>query len=122
MDMPKISTAEFEVMKVVWARPPVAAQDICHALEQDFHWSPQTVKTLLGRLVKKGALAFTKTGKSYLYEPKLAREACLAAESESFLQRCFGGALDAMVMQFAQSKQLSDRDLNDLKRILNKLD
>ena len=122
MDVPKITAAEFEVMQIVWTKSPVVAQEIVKALEQDFHWTPQTVKTLLSRLVKKGALAFTKTGKRYLYTPLLSREDCLTAESASFVNRFFGGAIDAMVMQFIRGKKLSAKDFTELKRILNKLE
>ena len=122
MPGPKISATEFEVMKIAWGKAPVSAQEISAALEGDFKWSRQTVKTLLGRLVKKGALTFVKEGKTYYYSPLTSREECVAAESNSFLNRFFGGALDAMVMHFARGKNLSEKELKELSRILNKIE
>ena len=84
--------------------------------------SVSTVSHFPGRLVKKGALAFVKKGKSYLYSPLLSRDEGIATESDSFLNRFFGGARDLMVLHFVHGKNLSEKDLNDLKRILNKLE
>ena len=61
----RISEAEWEVMKVVWKQAsPSLAQDIIQALAQSTTWSPATIKTMLNRLVGKGALQFERTGKS----------------------------------------------------------
>ena len=63
-----------------------------------------------------------KEGKSYLYSPLLGKDECIAAESDSFLNRFFGGTLDTMVLHFAQRKKLSEKDLKELSRILNKIE
>ena len=58
--MPKainISDAEWEVMRVLWAAgEPVTASHVVDALAGRKEWNPRTVKTLLNRLTKKGAL------------------------------------------------------------------
>ncbi len=62
-----ISAAEWEVMKVIWKRKSCSAQQVVADLAPLTEWSAPTVKTLLNRLLRKGALAFTKSGKAYLY-------------------------------------------------------
>ena len=117
---PKISDAEFEVMKVVWAKSPITAAEIVERLALKTGWSPTTVKTMISRLMRKGALKFEVEGKSYLYSPKATREDCVAMEAESFLERMFDGALMPMLTHFAKSKPLSPEEIKRLKEILDK--
>jgi BlaI family penicillinase repressor len=115
---PRISEAEWEVMKVVWKSSPCLAQDIILTLSKSSKWGPATIKTLLNRLVGKGALRFEKTGKSYLYSPSFSEEECRGAEADSFLQRVFDGALSPMISHFVQSRPLTQKELDSLERIL----
>src|SRR4051794_9504218 len=115
---PRISETEWEVMKVVWAGSPVSAQEIIDRLSVREDWHPKTVKTLLNRLVKKQALGFKKEGRAYLYRPLVAETDGVAAESESFLDRVFGGSLKPMFAHFAETRKLSPSEIAELKRLL----
>ena len=115
---PRISEAEWEVMKVVWKQSPSLAQDIIQALTTNARWSPATVKTMLNRLVGKGALQFERTGKSYLYSPAVTEAECRAAEADSFLNRVFDGSLSPMLAHFVRSRRLTQKELDSLEQIL----
>ena len=114
----RISEAEWEVMKIVWKRFPCLAQEIIEALTGSAKWSPATVKTMLNRLVGKGALEFERTGKSYLYRPAVTEAECRAAEADSFLDRVFDGSLSPLLSHFVRSRRLTRRELEDLEQIL----
>jgi BlaI family penicillinase repressor len=117
--IPKISETEWEVMKVVWAKAPLSAAEIIHALTLlDPTWHPKTAKTLLNRLVKKRALGFDQQGRAYLYRPLLKETDCAVAESESFLDRVFGGSLKPMLAHLVERKKLSSAEIRELKRLL----
>lgn len=118
---PKISEAEWEVMKVVWTRSPRAAADIIEELQAaDPSRHPRTIKTLLARLVKKRALAYEKDGRAYRYRPLVRQEDCVAAASESFLDRVFGGSLQPMLAFFVGQRKLSRSEIEELRRLLDK--
>ena len=117
-DAPRISEAEWEVMKVVWKHFPCLAQEIIQALTGNAKWSPATVKTMINRLVGKGALHFERTGKSYLYSPAVTEAQCRAAEADSFLNRVFDGSLSPLLSHFVQSRHLTQKDLDSLEQIL----
>ncbi len=93
-------------------------------LERVDHWLGQgadpsgTVKTLIGRLVRKEALGFDAEGRHYLYFPKVAREACVRAESRSFADRVFGGAPNPMLLHMVREADLSGDEIAELRRIL----
>jgi predicted transcriptional regulator len=117
-----ISEAEAVVMEVIWARNPIPTEDVVAALEPDGKWQEATVKTLLNRLLKKGALKAQKEGRRYLYSPVLSRDNWLASESHGFLDRLFGGRVAPLVSYFSQRKKLTKRDIEDLKRLIRELD
>lgn len=119
--IPQISETEWEVMKVVWAKAPLSAAEIIEALiTADSTWHPKTAKTLLNRLVKKKALGFKKEGRAYLYRPLVQETDCALAESESFLERVFGGSLKPMLAHFVERKKLSASEIQELKRLLDR--
>jgi BlaI family transcriptional regulator, penicillinase repressor len=116
--IPRISETEWEIMKICWEKSPVTAQEIIGALSASDEWHPKTAKTLLNRLVKKRALGFKKVGRAYLYQPLVAERDCVTAESESFLDRVFGGSLQPLLAHFVQAKKLSAAEISELKRLL----
>lgn len=116
---PSISDAEWEVMKVLWAKSPATAEQVAAVLAPRTEWKPKTVMTLLNRLVKKHAAGFEKKGRAYHYFPLVKEAECVRAESQSFLQRVFNGAVTPMLAQFLQEAKLSRKDIEDLKKILD---
>jgi len=105
-------------MKVLWKRSPLGANDIIEELCKTEQWHPKTVKTLLNRLIKKGALEFTQEGRAYSYRPAVSEAECATAASEAFLSRVFGGSLKPMLAHFVDHKRLSTKEIKDLKRLL----
>ncbi len=118
-----ISDAESHVMEVLWSAPgPVVAEQVVVALLESQHWQTATVKTLLNRLLKKGAIAAQKDGRRFLYTAVLPREAWLARESESLVQRLFGGRIAPLVAQLGKQGKLSPADIQALRKLLDELD
>lgn len=116
---PRISDAEWEVMKVVWERSPQTANEIVSGLDER-NWSPATVRTLITRLVQKGALRFEKSGREYLYSPCVTREEGIRQERRSFMRRVYDGAAQPMLAGLLEEEELSIEDLEALRRMLNK--
>lgn len=108
---------EWEVMKVLWERSPLPASEITAAPSLGV-WHPQTVKTLLGRLVRKKAVGYKKRGRAYFYVPLVSEPDCITATSESFLRRVFDGSLMPMVAHFVEHKKLSAKEIEELKRLI----
>jgi len=118
-----ISDAESHVMEVLWRAPgPVVAEQVVVALSESQHWQSATVKTLLNRLLKKGAIAAEKDGRRFLYSAVLPREAWLARESESLVQRLFGGRIAPLVAHFGSQKKLSQADIRELRKLIDEMD
>jgi len=115
----RISESEWQVMSLVWGRSPIAAGEIVEALSPRTGWHSRTIRTLLDRLVRKGALRASPDGKRYLYEPRLSMEACVRQESRSFLRRVFGGEPAPMLLHLVREAKLSHEEIKELKRLLS---
>lgn len=118
----QISDAESQVMDVLWQRHPQAAEDIVAAVSPRNGWAEPTIKTLLNRLLKKGAIQAEKDGRRYLYAPVLGREAWLAQQSETFVERMFGGRVAPLVAHFSEQGKLTAADIAELKRLIGEID
>jgi BlaI family penicillinase repressor len=114
----QISDAELVVMKVVWNRAPATTNQVVNALENEIHWKPKTVHTLLSRLVRKGALAFEKQGREHLFRPLVDARDYAHAASRSFLSRFFDGEIAPFLSCFLEREKLTRKEIEELKRIL----
>lgn len=117
---PDISDSEWAIMEALWESSPQTASEVTKTLRPTTNWAENTVRTLLTRLVEKGAL---KTGENTsgtrTFIPAVKREACVRAESESFMQRIFGGAAKPLLVHFAQNSKLTAEEIKELKKLLD---
>lgn len=116
----QISEAESVVMEVLWASSPRAAEEVVEALADQQDWQEPTIKTLLNRLLKKGAICAERDGRRYLYAPVLKREDWVRQQSSSLLDRLFGGRLAPLVAQFHAEQGLSEEDREALRALLER--
>lgn len=120
--MKRISQSELEVMNVIWdAGHALAAADVIARLDTDKDWNDRTVKTLLARLVEKGALSTTQDGRRYLYTPQIAKAAYAGHAARSLSERLFGGRAAPLVAHLAAGEGLSDDDIAALEALLKDL-
>ena len=116
--LPKISESEWLVMRVLWSKSPLAAQEVFEQLDGKTKWKPKTVKTLIDRLVNKGAVKYEKNGRRYMYYPAVERDECITTERKSFVKRVYGGITKPMLAAFLEDAELSANDIAELKDIL----
>ena len=117
---PQISEAEFEVMQVIWEHGAVSTNQVVDILTAKTDWSPKTIQTMLIRLEKKGAITHEKNGRLYIYTPLVDREEYIARQSDAFLDKFFGGALDRMMVSYLSRNNISQEDLEELRAILDR--
>lgn len=122
-DMPseRISEAEHSVMEALWSESPLTAVDVCERVCAERDWSMPTVKTLLGRLVSKGAVATEPDGRRFLYSPLVERSDYLGSESKRLVERLFGGRAAPLFAHLAESEALTDEDLAEIEALVKEL-
>ena len=117
----KISSAEHEVMEVLWRESPLTANEVAERVPAGKDWSIRTVKTMLARLLAKGALTHEAQGRRYLYRPAVRREDYVAAESGRLIDRLFGGRVTPLVAHLAERGELSERDVKEIEALIRNL-
>ena len=120
--MAQISEAESRIMDALWRRGPLVVEDIVAEVAGPQQWSDRTVKSLIGRMMKKKAIESTRRDGRTWYRPLVARDEYMMAESESFLDRIFDGRVAPFVSQFAENRKLSPEDVAQLKALIERLD
>ncbi len=121
-DQPNISEAEWKIMKLLWKKSPQPAYDLIQQLSRTEDWNPRTVKTLLNRLLKKGALKHETYKNLYLYSPAVEASDCIKAETRSFLDQVFDGSLSGMMLHFAENQKMSKAEILEIKDIVNRME
>ena len=117
-----ISDAEAQVMAVLWRKQPLGTEEIALALQDSQDWQMATVKTLVNRLLNKGAISAEKEGRRYLYSPVLRREDWLSSQSMGLLDRLFEGSLTPLVAHFSAQRKLTAAELKVLKQLIKDYD
>lgn len=117
-DMPKISEAEWMIMKIIWRKAPVTSDEIIESLSSKKDWTTKTVKSFLNRLLNKQVIGYEKSGRNYLYYSILSEEECIRVESESFLARVYDGAVEMLFSHYLKNESLSDQEIENLQKIL----
>jgi len=117
----RISDAEHAVMEVLWDASPLTAQEVAERVDPAREWSANTVKTLLGRLLAKAAVAYQEDGRRYLYRPVVERGDYVAGESRRLIDRLFGGRLTPLVAHLAERDDLTADDIAEIETLLKAL-
>lgn len=118
----RISDGELDVMEALWAAgQPLTAAEVADRIEADRGWTLATVKTMLSRLVAKGALKHREDGRRFLYSPAIQREAYVGNESRRFVEKLFGGRLSPLVARLAEEDGLDEEDIAAIEALLKEL-
>lgn len=109
-------------MELLWQSAPRGSEELVTALQPATGWHENTVRTLLNRLVRKGAVRAERDGRRYLYSPLLTREQWQAAESHSLLDRVFGGRIAPLLVHFSRNEKLTAKDIAELRKLVDQLE
>ncbi|GAA0860846.1 BlaI/MecI/CopY family transcriptional regulator [Sphingopyxis soli] len=117
----RASDSEMQVLSALWDKAPQTAADLTQRIGKINGWTQATVKTLLARLVQKGAVTAEADGRRYLYSPAVERADAVGEESQRFVDRLFGGRVSPLIAHLAEREALSDTDIAEIEALLRKL-
>jgi len=118
-ELPKIADSEWRVMQVLWRRGPQTANDVVNVLSSEVKWKPRTIKTLIGRLAKKGAIKVKEEGHRYRYSAAVDESTCVRSETKTFVRRVYKGAMTPVLAAFLEDADLSVEEIDELQEILD---
>lgn len=117
-----ITEAESHVMEVLWKEAPQSSEQIVASLVDPTGWHEKTIRTLLNRLLGKGAVVARKDGRRYLYSPELRRNDWRKQESRSLVDRVFGGKVAPLLAHFSEHENLSTKDIAELRKLIDAIE
>ncbi len=111
-DLPQISEAEFEVMKIIWKYAPISTNEITDRLVKTTTWSPKTIQTLIK--------SYEKQSRMFVYTPLVDEAEYIGQESNTFLNRFYDGNITAMLSAYINNDKLSEDEIDELRSLLSK--
>ena len=118
----RISSAESQIMEALWRQGPLTPDGVVAEVGEAHDWAPGTVKTLITRLLRKGAIAGARETGGYLYRPLVSRDDYVQSESQNLVDRLFGGEVAPLVAHFAQHRALTAKDVQLLKDLIAEIE
>ena len=116
-----ISESEWKVMRVLWEKPNLTLRDITASLGET-DWSYTTIRTLVTRLLEKGAISADKSSSNFKYYPAVAEDVCKLKEMNRFLSRVFDGSVSMLVSTLTKDSNLTEKEQKELMNIIEKID
>jgi predicted transcriptional regulator len=116
-----VTPAESQIMEALWIRGPLTAAEVIEAVK-DQGWGEATVKTLIHRLLKRQAIRSERADGRTVYRAVLERADYVQAESQSLLDRLFGGEVAPLVAHFAKHRALKPAEIKRLRALLDDMD
>ncbi len=113
--MPKMGALEARFADLIWENEPVASGELAKMALQELGWKTTTSYTVLKRLSERGIFQNVKGTVTSL----ISRGDYYAMQSEEFVEETFAGSLPAFVAAFGARKKLSDKEIEELKRLID---
>jgi predicted transcriptional regulator len=118
----QLSEAEWRLMNALWRAAPATARDVHGEVVAATGWAYTTVKTMLDRLVDKGALRAKLSGNQSVYSPAVTQERARRSAVQALVARAFDGELSGLVHHVADDAALSAKERAELESLLAKLE
>jgi BlaI family penicillinase repressor len=115
----RIADTEWRVMRIVWQKGPVGAAEVIEAVLPETGWSHRTVRSLLNRLVKKGALRAELVEGRNIYAAKVSESQGVRQASRSFLKKVFDGDASRMLVHFVEHEKMTAEQIKELRALLD---
>jgi BlaI family penicillinase repressor len=116
----KLSESEWQIMNALWKGYPASARDLASRLSDEVSWAYTTIKTMLTRLVDKGAVSESKRANTSFYSPLVTRRAARRTAIQRLLDAAFDGSVAPLVSFLAEERQLNEAQRRKLAELLDR--
>ncbi len=119
MDM-KLFDSELRIMEILWEEGEQSAKEIARILSEQVGWSKTTTYTVIKKCLDKGAVIRTEPG--FICQAQITREQARDAETNELINKMYGGAPDRLIASLLGRKQLSEADIDKLKKLVEEME
>jgi BlaI family transcriptional regulator, penicillinase repressor len=117
-NIPRISDAEWIVMRILWKSSPLTANQIVEMLSPNTSWNPRTIKTLINRLVKKEAAGAIRKTREFKFFPIVDEKNYVKKASRDFLKRFYGSSMSAMLADYLEHEEATAQEISKFNELL----
>lgn len=115
----QVTDAEWDVLDAIWNEPGQAAGRIIELVQLHRDWNHRTIRTLLRRLIEKGAVNVEIDGAKHLYRAAVDRNTCVRSAAQSFSERFFSGSVRSLLLHLVEHQDLSTDEIEELRKRLD---
>lgn len=120
--MPKVGRMEAEILRFIAEHQPITVREVAEHFAQTKGYARTTILTVMERLRRKGYLKRKKMGNTYHYSLSQPKNSLLRALIHDFVQSVLGGSIAPFVTYLAQEAELSDEEIEELRRLVSDLE
>jgi len=121
-ETPKLTDAELEIMHVVWELDNATVREVHERLNQRRALAYTTVMTMMNILEEKGHLTRNKQGRAYRYEPVRPKSQVISGMVDDFVGKVFEGSARPLVLGLVEERKLSEKDLEEIARLIKEVE
>lgn len=119
--VPRPADGELEILRVLWQKGPSTVRTVWDDLRRHREVGYTTVLKQLQSMVKKGMVIRDKSHRAHVFYPRLTEEKTQQQMVGDLIVKAFGGAAEKLVMQALSNQDISDEELADIQKLLDKL-
>ena len=116
--MQKLFDSEIKVMEILWSKGPITAKEISLIAAETIGWNKNTTYTIIKKLETKGFIRRDEPG--FICTALASRDEIQRSETQSLVDKLFGGSKKALFSALLADEKLSDRDLKELREMIEK--
>ena len=117
MSIPKIPESEYRFCLIMWDQEPVAATEMVKLCQEQLGWKRTTTYTVIKRLGERGVIKL----ENGIVTSLVSKEEAEASEIEDLVEKKFGGSLPAFVAAFTKHQNVSEKELDELQRMIDRI-
>ena len=116
MDTPKVFESEYRFCLILWKYEPINSTKLARICKEELGWSRTTTFTVIRRLSDRGVVKNENATVTSL----ISKEDIQVAQMDEMMEKTFEGSLPAFIAAFARRQELSDDEVKEILRIIEK--
>lgn len=117
MDTPKIFNSEYRFCLILWDHQPIRSKELVRLCEEILGWKSTTTYTVIKRLSERGVVK----NENSVVTALVSKDEVQASEMEEFVEKTFEGSLPAFLAAFTRQQKLSDRDIDEVQAMIDRI-
>ncbi len=115
MNIPKVFESEYRFCLILWKHEPIKSRELVDICKKELGWKSTTTYTVIKRLSERGVLKNENT----IVTSLVSKEEVQLSELDELVETRFEGSLPAFIAAFAKRQKLSEKEINEIQKIIN---